>query len=73
MSQTADVQGIELRGKTHSLRMRVPAEYADDEPLRDINRSLKTRKRAEAEARCSLAELALKSGQNVGMDFIISN
>lgn len=50
---------LELRGKTYYFRMRVPKEFADVEPLREINRSLKTRDRLEAEARCANARLAL--------------
>jgi len=52
---------VELRGKTYYLRMRVPNEFADVEPLREINRSLKTRDRLEAEARCANVRLALFS------------
>jgi hypothetical protein len=50
---------VELRGKTYYLRMRVPKEFADVEPLREINRSLKTRDPLEAEARCANVRLAL--------------
>ncbi|HEY9038142.1 MAG TPA: DUF6538 domain-containing protein [Roseovarius sp.] len=50
---------LELRGKTYYFRMRVPKEFADVEPLREINRSLKTRDRLEAEARCANVRLAL--------------
>ena len=39
--------------------MRVPAEFADVEPLLEINRSLKTRDRANAEAKCANARVAL--------------
>ena len=50
---------VELRGKTYYFRMRVPNEFADVEPLREINRSLKTRDFVEAEARCANVRLAL--------------
>ncbi|CUH39911.1 Site-specific recombinase XerD [Jannaschia seosinensis] len=39
--------------------MRVPAEFADVEPLPEINRSLKTRDRGEAEAQCAIMRAAL--------------
>lgn len=39
--------------------MRVPAEFADVEPLLEINRSLKTRDRVDAEAKCANARAAL--------------
>jgi integrase len=50
---------IELRGKTYYIRMRVPSEFADVEPLPEINRSLKTRDLVEAQARCANAKAAL--------------
>lgn len=50
---------LELRGKTYYFCMRVPKEFADVEPLREINRTLKTRDRLEAEARCANVRLAL--------------
>lgn len=56
-TSTADY--LELRGKTYYLRMRVPAEFADVEPLLEINRSLKTRDRVDAEAKCANARVAL--------------
>ncbi|MEQ8490278.1 MAG: hypothetical protein RID15_18320 [Marinovum algicola] len=56
-TSTADY--LELRGKTYYLRMRVPAEFADVEPLLEINRSLKTRDRVDAEAKCANARAAL--------------
>ncbi|MFW5654809.1 MAG: DUF6538 domain-containing protein, partial [Roseicyclus sp.] len=50
---------LERRGKTYYIRMRVPSEFADVEPLAEINRSLKTGDRTEAEARCANARAAL--------------
>jgi hypothetical protein len=47
-TETADY--LDLRGKTYYLRMRVPAEFADVEPLNEINRSLKTRDKVHAKA-----------------------
>lgn len=57
---TNSISGLELRGQTYYLRVRVPKGYADVEPKPEINRSLKTRDRQEAEALCVLAKLALK-------------
>lgn len=56
-SSTAEY--LDQRGKTYYIRMRVPAEFADVEPLPEINRSLKTRDRIEAEAQCSIMRAAL--------------
>ena len=56
-TSTADY--LELRGRTYYIRMRVPAEFADVEPLAEVNRSLRTRDRVEAEARCANARAAL--------------
>ena len=56
-TSTADY--LELRGKTYYLRMRVPAEFAEVEPLHEINRSLRTRDRVEAEAQCAIMRAAL--------------
>lgn len=56
-SNTADY--LDLRGNTWFIRMRVPAEFANVEPLSEINRSLRTRDRTEAEARCANARVAL--------------
>ena len=56
-TNTADY--LDLRGNTYYIRMRVPAEFADVERLPEINRSLKTRDRVEAEARCANARAAL--------------
>jgi hypothetical protein len=53
------ISGLELRGKTYYLRVRVPKAYADVEPRKEINRSLKTRDRCEAESRCLIAKKAL--------------
>ena len=50
---------LELRGKTYYLKMRVPVEFADIEPMKIIERSLKTRDRIEADARCANARAAL--------------
>ena len=50
---------VELRGKTYYLRMRVPKEFADVEPLREINRSLKTKNQLEAEALSANVRVAL--------------
>jgi hypothetical protein len=51
--------GLEQRGRVYYLRVRVPSKFADVEPRVEINRSLKTRDRAEAEARCAIAKAAL--------------
>jgi len=56
---TNNADYLDLRGKTYYLRMRVPAEFADVEPLTEINRSLKTRDRIEAEAQCTIMRAAL--------------
>ncbi|MBY6157460.1 DUF6538 domain-containing protein [Pseudooceanicola nitratireducens] len=53
------VSGLELRGQTYYLRIRVPAEFADVETRSEINRSLKTRDQREAEVRCVQAKAAL--------------
>ena len=37
------ISGLEMRGQTYYLRVRVPKGYADVEPKPEINRSLKTR------------------------------
>lgn len=56
-SRTANY--LDLRGKTYYLKMRVPVEFAEIEPMKIIERSLKTRDRVEAEARCANARAAL--------------
>jgi integrase len=56
-TETADY--LDLRGKTYYLRMRVPAEFADVEPLNEINRSLKTRDKVHAKAQCAITRAAL--------------
>ncbi len=50
---------LDLRGNTYYIRLRVPIEFADVESLPEINRSLKTRDRGEAELRCANARAAL--------------
>ena len=56
-TETADY--LDLRGNTYYLRMRVPAEFADVEPLNEINRSLKTRDKVHAKAQCAITRAAL--------------
>lgn len=56
-TDTADY--LDLRGKTYYLRMRVPSEFADVEPLDEINRSLKTRDEIDAKAQCAIMRAAL--------------
>ena len=50
---------FELRGTTYHLRMRVPKEFADVEPLKEVNRSLRTRDPIEAQALAAHARHAL--------------
>lgn len=57
---TNSISGLELRGSTYYLRVRVPKAYSDVEPKREINRSLKTRDRKVAETQCVLAKQALR-------------
>ena len=45
--------GIEVRGRMHYLRGRVPAEFQSVETRREVNVSLKTRCPAEARAKGS--------------------
>ena len=50
---------LDLRGRTYYFRMRVPSEFADVEPLNEINRSLKTRDRVHAETQGAIMRAAL--------------
>lgn len=54
------LSGLDLRGQTYYLRIRVPKEYADVDPRVEIHRSLRTRDRLQAEVLCVNAKLALR-------------
>ncbi|WP_157891267.1 DUF6538 domain-containing protein [Phaeobacter porticola] len=56
---TKTANHVELRGRTYYFRVRVPKEFADVEPLAEINRSLKTRDPTEAAARAATVRMAL--------------
>lgn len=58
---TISADYLDLRGSTYYLRMRVPAEFADVEPLKWIERSLRTRNRVDAEAKCAIMRAALRN------------
>lgn len=59
--QSTTITGLERRGSTYYLRLRVPAQFADVEPRKEINRSLSAKDRQEAEIRCVQAKAALKA------------
>ncbi|MBK1634811.1 DUF6538 domain-containing protein [Rhodovulum adriaticum] len=60
-ANSACVDGIERRGRVYYMRIRVPKRYAEVEPRREINRSLKTCDQTEARARFAVAIKALKA------------
>ncbi|MFW5678349.1 MAG: DUF6538 domain-containing protein, partial [Rhodosalinus sp.] len=56
---TTTASYLDLRGKTYYLKMRVPCEFADVEPLKWIERSLHTRDEVDAAAQCAIMRAAL--------------
>ncbi|MDO5606452.1 MAG: hypothetical protein Q4G25_14955, partial [Paracoccus sp. (in: a-proteobacteria)] len=55
------VDSVEMRGSKYYLRWRVPAEFAEVETKKEINRSLRTRDPEKARTLAGLAKEALRS------------
>lgn len=60
LQENSVVDGLERRGRVYYMQIRVPAAYADVEPRKEINRSLRTRDEEEARARLAVARKSLK-------------